>query len=738
MGKIEYTKFTPAKPKLTEEMAGKIQEQIQEDVDAVKATGDAIQATIQEAERVLRNSLDYVGLQITPVEAPAPQENNKKGRTRKQETLNPEEKQMFANLDELKKICDKYGFYTVLPTAELLKRGEAFYNEHWDAINAELEPLLPEDVRAVISEDYARVLAGIYNPTATIPTMERVLKAVSPEFSFRLERYGFHVSLLLGYSRILSLRRNYIQTFRTPITVERTPDMTDAQYYAEENVALSYQATRKQAFMSSNMSAMDAQAFTYLVNCGEVSPSDFVGIEIEDSIKFLDNVNALSIMGNYMSFYVVAKECLHATEDELGAITPPPLLGSILGSMHVAEQALRELNARLAEVERYVTAVYKITNTEKRKQALQVIKNARTPEETEQAIQNALRIAQEEQDAEPTLFTPEEQGEPAAPVEAPTTQAGLQVDNLTANVETADIVRLPENFGLILSRDIYASKNGRDAKDILPITDFIKDYVTREGLDNVISPYIVSKAVEGVNLLQRIQRVRPVNGVYTYEFNISQFAALCGYKDANDKEKKELLTALSVLNGLYLIVWTPKGREAVNVLRLRRVGVDGEIKGNIVLDVTAEAMAGRPNLITWEELRRIRENSKGQAELHFRYQIYSKGHIAEDDMLTQVFGYDTMLLEAGGNNPYENTEQLRVAKEYIRKHKSADKKKLRAMFDKYVKGGIIAPYEYKTNKKGDYIYKWKRLKTIDEAPILPETREIQGGSHLDVRIPDEQ
>ena len=350
MGKIEYTKFTPAKPTLTEKMAEAMKKQLQDDENAVNTMADTIQDTIQEAERVLRNSWDYLGLHILPVEAPAPQEK------RKQDTLNPEEKQMFANLDELKELCEKYGFYTVLPTEELLKRGEAFYNEHWDAINAELEPLLPEDVRAVISEDYARVLAGIYYPTATVPQMERILKAVSPEFSFRLERYGFHVSLLLGYSRILSLRREYIQTFRTPITVERTPDMTDAQYYAEENVAISYQATRKEAFMSSNMSAMDAQAFTYLVNRGEVSPSDFVGIEIEKSIKFLDNVNALSIMGNYMSFYVVAKECLHATEDELSAITPPPLLGSVLGSLSVAEQALQELNARLGEVERYVTA----------------------------------------------------------------------------------------------------------------------------------------------------------------------------------------------------------------------------------------------------------------------------------------------------------------------------------------------------------------------------------------------
>lgn len=732
MGKLKYTKFTPAKPKLTAEMAEKIQEQIQEDVDAVKATGDAIQDTIQEAERVLRNSWDYLGLHILPVEAPAPQEK------RKQDTLNPGEKQMFANLDELKELCEKYGFYTVLPTEELLKRGEAFYNEHWDAINAELEPLLPEDVRAVISEDYARVLAGIYHPTATVPQMERILKAVSPEFSFRLERYGFHVSLLLGYSRILSLRREYIQTFRTPITVERTPDMTDAQYYAEENVAISYQATRKEAFMSSNMSAMDAQAFTYLVNRGEVSPSDFVGIEIEKSIKFLDNVNALSIMGNYMSFYVVAKECLHATEDELSAITPPPLLGSVLGSLSVAEQALQELNARLGEVEKYVTAVYKITNTEKRKQALKEIKNARTPEDREQAIQNALRIAQEEQDAEPTLFTPEEQGEPAAPVEAPTNQVGLQVDNLTANVETADIVRLPENFGLILSRDIYASKDGKNANDILPISAFIEDYVTRKGLDKYISPYVVSKAVEGVNLLQRIERVRPVSGLYTYQFNISQFAELVGYEDANDEKKKELLTALMVLSDLYLIVWQQDGRHAIKVMSVRSIGLDGQAKGNIVLDVTAEAMAGRPNLITWNELRTIRENSKGQAELHFRYQIFSKGHIAEDDMLTQVFGYDTMLLEARGYNPYEETEQVKNVKNYIRKHKGDDKKKLRKMFDKYVKLGVIAPYEYKANKKGDYIYKWKRLKTIDEAPILPETREIQGGSHLDVQIPDEQ
>lgn len=726
MGKINVTRKT-ASPKITEAMAERINTELQE-----MAEQDANNA-IQEAQRVLKNSLELTGMNITPVEAPAPQEKRKRGRPRKQQAGTPEERHLFASLKELEAMRTQYAFYMVLPTEALLRRSEDYYNANWDRINAELEPLLPEDIRAVIAEDYARILAGIYFPTATPPQMKRILQTVSPEKAYIWDKYGLYVTLFMLYSRILEMRREYVARFKTPDNMEDLGLETDAlEFYIKTYKLEQDRYERRKTFMTSLTSAMEAQAFTYLVQTGDVEPADFIGIELKESIKFLDDVNALSQTGNYVSFYVVSKECLGATPQELEEITPPPVLGSRVNAQIIAEQALQELNTRLENLGQKVDAVASILDAEKRKQALTEINNARTPEDRQQAIQNALRIAQEEreqirQQEEPTLFTPEEQGETPAPVEAPTNQEGLQVDTLTENKITEEIIRLPENFGLLLSRGLYASKDGKQANDILPISAFIEDYVRRKGLDRVISPYTVSKAVEGVNLLQRIQRVRPANNVYEYRFNISQFAELVGYKDANETQKKELLTALGVLDGLYLIVWKQDGRHAVRVLTLQSIGIDGQAKGDIVIHVTAESMAGRPNLLTAGDLAGMQKLLKGEAGSHFKHQILSKGHKEEEAMLSEVFGYDVMEAEAfstHGENLELGLERAAKVKKYIQGHKARDKKRLLNMFEQYRKGGYIN-YTVTKNAKGQTVYTWERLKDIEAIPYVENLIQIE-------------
>lgn len=647
---------------------------------------------------------------------------------------------VFSSVEELETLCEGLGVYMVLPTKEMLKRAEDYYNANWDRINTELEPLLTPYLRGVVAEDYARILAGIYSYSARIPEMVEILKSVSTVQAYRIDTYGLYVTLLMGYSRALKVNREFNDIFRAPMDSNlKGIEQVERLYRIEEE---------KKNFINKKWSLTEAQAFNFIVSHGTVEVGDFVGLDLRDITKFLDNITTLSSAGDYLSYYSICKKCLGATREELEAIAPPPLFGSVFSSVTMAEEALQALENRLYMLGEKVDVVMSISDTEKRKQVLDALNHARTPEEQEGVIQNARQIAQEERDRaerakEPTLFDePEQGGEPQQDNAEQSEQNVIQVEEnrtLTANTEATDIIRLPETFGLILSRDLYGGIGGK-AKDILPITSFIRDYVENEGLDKNISAGVVEKAVEGLNLLQRFERVRPVNGLYTYHTNISKFAEACGYKDANEEEKKALLTALGVLNGLYLIVWTPKGREAVNVLRLRKIGLDGQAAGNLVLDISEEVMKGRPNLLTWGELQQVRDNCKGQAERHFRYQIYGKGHIEEEDMLKQVFGYDTMLLEAtrGTGNEQEYAEQVKNVKRYISTHKAADRKKMRGWFEKFAKQGYIS-YTITTNKRGETVYKWKRLKAPQDIPVpYVSPQENMEGSNLDIQTPDEQ
>ena len=99
----------------------------------------------------------------------------------------------------------------------------------------------------------------------------------------------------------------------------------------------------------------------------------------------------------------------------------------------------------------------------------------------------------------------------------------------------------------------------------------------------------------------------------------------------------------------------------------------------------------------------MQKKAKGQAQFHFNSQLMAKGQKEENALIIEVFGYDTMEREAAGN-----PESERNVKEYIRKHKDRDKKKIAKWFEEYKQNGILESYSRTKNAKGEYIYKWRR------------------------------
>jgi len=439
----------------------------------------------------------------------------------------------------------------------------------------------------------------------------------------------------------------------------------------EKNVKQQPAPSQRQAWFETireEIRPTDAVAFFWMQNHGQIVVSDFAGVEQPAIRRFLNMMEQKANVGRYLRYYAVAKFALMATPEQLAAITPPPQFGE-------PTEAIRYADEIMAEIQRDFD--------QKAAQVAGILVKATTGDTAPTEIAKEVKAA------------------------------------------AIAINKTPENIALILSRDIYTA-DGKDAKNILPISRYIEAYLAKRGTDAVyittnmgqtrvgVTPRTVEKAIEGVNLLQQLRRVRPSNGVFRLETNLSEFSELCGYTDANEEIKLQLLASLMVLNDLYLVVWEGKGRSAVKVLTVPKIGLSGESRGRIIIDVTTEAMRGKPQYVSMTDFDKLRKLAKGQAKNHFRYQILAKGQKDERQLVSEVFGYEYKLDELK-----DKPDELAKARRYISTHRKDDTKKLRKWFDEYAETGFLS-FTREQNANGDWIYKWQRLKppTPDEVEAV--------------------
>ena len=573
---------------------------------------------------------------------------------------------------ELRKQLEGTGQYVLLPTEALTLRAEAYYNQYVDDVTRLLvaSGITDADTVEMIVHDYCYTLSGFYGLISLpLDKQTEVLNTVKPWRLFLTERYG--LNLLFGiYFYNVRTARDYIDNFKlaTGDVKKKTIHRENGETWEEQELLTVPVDEQKRNYLrrtiyriASGTAPMVAGAFNWirrhtLTDDGKalpiVEPSDFSGLEPELINRFYSYVEAGAGIDEYVNYHYIAKYALHATPDELKEIDFPPIYGTLERAQAYAErvgsQRYDNLQRRASDVERMVSAD--------------------TVEETERAKQEFKK-------------------EPDEPQET---------------------IRIPETFALLGSRDVYASVDGTPqmGKGILPIQAFITDYMTRHHLTEQVTPRTVEKVIEGINLLQRLHNVKPVNGLYKFETNLTEFSGLIGFKDANQTEKMEIMRALQVLDGLYLAVWRSEGLKAVRVFTIQEIGLTGIYAGNLVLQVNADVMKGRPNLISFKDFDEMRKKSKGQAEHHFRYQIMGKGQKEETALLNEVFGYDVLLNEiqlSGGT-----ADDIARAKKNISGHKSRDKQRLRKLFEDWKKRGWLEWYTCTRNGKGQYIYKWRR------------------------------
>lgn len=585
--------------------------------------------------------------------------------------------EIFEQVREYRKRWEGTGRYVLLPTEALVKRAEVYYNQHFDNVVTLLKSsgIDGETIEGVL-QDYVAILTGL-NIQLPLSKQVEIVNSVKPVRMYLTERYGLHI-LFAYYISNIQAAKDYINNFKLANGHVRKITKTADGEQREEITTIPVEE-QKRHYLQTHINRL-AAGYAHMYAAGYywigkfkaeqdgelfdiVELSDFSGIEPELVNKYLAYVDSWAGNDFFANYYYIARYALSATTEELNEIETPPLFKDAGTARDYAERYAVALNnavqKKLAELGKSI--------------------EAETVEEREQARQEIKK-----DDAE------------------------------------KERIPIPEDIALIGSRDVWASVNGTNITErgVIPISRVIELYGGKHDLPNGVTPYVIEKTISGLNMLQRFNHDAPVNGWFNFETNITEFSKLCGYEQANGEEMKAILTALSILHNLYLIVWKPKGRVAINLLTIPEIGVEGELKGRFKLQVNAEALKGHQNFITMGEIRKMQKETKGQAKMHFNSQIIAKGRKEENALLNEVFGYETMLFEATGNTGDEraNPEAVRNVKEYIRKHKTRDRNQVIKWFGEYVDNGILEHWSRTKNTKGEYIYTWRRFSPEKEEP----------------------
>ena len=543
------------------------------------------------------------------------------------------------------------GYYLAVPEA-LLLAGQSYYNEHAEALkNALTEGGADAETIAAALYDYGAALCGL-DFQATPEQMRNALKACKPATAYNIDKYGAFIGLLYRYQRNLNTLAEYTKE------VKREPDANKRDLYFNTEIG------------AGEFTDVQAAALYWLQNIGYITADDFAGIDQDTITRFLTFVELFGQNGDFVQYVYIARHALNATPEQLEQLPPPARFrrytttGPIQGALDYADIIGEEITLYLE------------------------------------------RLAEQVRPA----AVPQDQA--AAPKPETIARGIIQI---LREPKPGQIISIPEPAAQILGRPLYAATDGKQAREILPISAFIADYMGRNADSLPVTPELLEKAVEGVNLLQQLKRTQPANGIYTLKTNLTEFSTICGYEDANETEKQQLLTALRVLHNLYIVLWKSTGRVAVQLFGLQQYGLpDGGRERELILNVFASGFKGRPQFWDAQKFKLLRQKEKGAPMRRFRNQITAIGNATDEYLLTWVFGYDKLRAEALRT---EDATQIKAVEEYIRKHKSRDKKRLARMFEDYAADGIIT-YTATKNKKGQTLYKWNRLK-----PITPDENE---------------
>ena len=392
------------------------------------------------------------------------------------------------------------------------------------------------------------------------------------------------------------------------------------------------------------------RAAAWTMQKGIIKLLDFEGVPAQTVADFADTVQYISDVTDYCNFYHLCKYAYIAPPEELETIRKPKAL------QRAIEQGFTTI------VEDFCT-------------------------QTEQALSDA---AERYADA----------------MEKPDPNIGKW---------SVDGVKVSANLTAAQQKPIEV--HTKYTTDTLPIRQYIESFPLMQGNEKfkgLITEATLQTVIGGLDAIRswgKFKNITPVNGVLTYPVSMEDFAKICGFKDANQRDKTKLLGGLLMLNNLYIYCDRPirirsksKSKYKIGgwlkVFDLRWISTDGN---DLIIDIHETDLGGELRPITPKNFIELRKMTDSVPEARFIEQIKGKTNIKEEALLDQCFGYSDILKYI----PEEDTEELRKAKKNIRSHKPRDRQKLQGWFKKYHEQGFIVWYTYNQNKAGEWVYKWE-------------------------------
>lgn len=540
---------------------------------------------------------------------------------------------VIDNLTQLRDVYKELGGYLLVPTSELLERAVSYFNAHVEDIRALLVKYEVSGATIeAVTQDYGGVLCGQFTFRAHPNQMFELLKKIKPYRAYFSDKYVLYFGVMRHYASVVELAARFNEAFRKEGATAET----------------------KTAFMDGQYSSIEALCLLSLRNTGFITVRDFEGVERDQAINWLDNLEAYAHLGQYSVYYALSALALGASTEQLQEIQAPDYLHTLTNAEQYAELYTDNVRKKIEGMADKVAEMVE----------------ADTAQEQEQAKQEV-----------------EDWG-------SKTNKEPVRLSNTLLSVQT---------------RPVYVADD-ETAQYTAPIELLINKYVQDKGIKH-ITPYKVEQVFGCINYLLRFGTATN-DGYIKIKTTLSAFAdEVLGF-DANAEQKEEILTALSVLDGVFIVVPSPRKIDAIRMLMLKQITRHDTGQIDLEIDVSGLVKKGATQVISAADYKKLRQQGKGQIQSRFNAMLLNKGHKKEMDALDDIFGY-TAELDVARRLKKPDTEIKKIEANQ-RKHLSRDKRKLEQMFEKAAKDGLIT-YTKKQTGIGKhnvpiYVYEWQRLR----------------------------
>lgn len=406
--------------------------------------------------------------------------------------------------------------------------------------------------------DYAGFLLGYRSYTATDEQQRKILDILPPTKAFALDPWALFL-MMTDYAENEKLRP-YVNA------IVADPNETNTMSLIN--------------YLNDNSYFGVCCSVAWYFGSDQLSKEKLVGLTDDEYNNFVEVIGINQRTIHYATYYILARSCYGATQDELDDAIPDELIPQTTTN-------LRD----------YCKQLYDET------------------ERTINEMQQKVGVAMSENDPNKTSV------------------AKKDFSDLAEN-KVVSIFKYPSRLGVLLSDFVELAVAG-NSKERIPIKAQIDAYNHKHN-DSKLTELIIERVIAGFGELYNVDSTPVLSDVLVYDITLSNFSNLVFGYDAGGSEKLQVLHALRMLNDKYVI--SDKGTKKPKAVKLVTIQeFDGG--GSLKLTLSKNIITTHILKLNGDGYTSIKKITKGQSESHFRNRIISSDNIGEEKLLFEMYNY---------------------------------------------------------------------------------------------------